>query len=280
MELTVIGCSGSFAGPHSPASCYVVSGDDAEGRTWRLVLDMGSGALGSIQRHLPLPAIDGILVSHLHPDHCIDLAGLHIAVRWDPRGWPRGPIPMYSPAGSHAYLAHPHGIGLDPGLTGSFEFHDWQEREAVEIGPFTVEAFRVVHPVPDPYAIRVVHHGPAGDTVLAYSGDSDACDALVEAARDADVFLCEAAYMEGRDDALRGIHLTGLRAGEVASRAGARRLMLTHLPIWNDPVQAEEEARRAYPGPVLMAQADHRYPIPGAGEPDRTITPARVRVDP
>ena len=87
MKLTIIGCTGSFAGPNSPASCYLVSGEDAEGRTWRILLDMGNGALGVLQRHIDLHDIDAVLVSHLHPDHCIDLAGLHVAIKWDPRGW-------------------------------------------------------------------------------------------------------------------------------------------------------------------------------------------------
>ena len=76
MRLTVIGCSGSFAGPLSPASSYLVRADDATGRTWNLLLDLGNGALGALQRHLDLAALDAVAISHLHPDHCSDLLGL------------------------------------------------------------------------------------------------------------------------------------------------------------------------------------------------------------
>lgn len=262
MELTIIGCSGSFAGPDSAASCYLVGGEDEAGRTWRILLDLGSGGLGAIQRHLSLPQIDGIFVSHLHPDHCIDLAGLHIAVRWDPRGWPGQPIPLWGPADTHPYLARTHGIGLEPGLSGSFGFHPWAPGEPVRLGPFTVQAFPVLHPAPEPYAIRVTHELAGRRSVLAYSGDSDACPGLVDAARAADLFLCEAAFQEGRDDAIRGVHLTGVRAGQVAAEADVGHLMLTHLPVWNDPAVARAEASRTYAGPICVAEDSRTYAIP------------------
>ncbi|WP_129359862.1 MBL fold metallo-hydrolase [Rothia uropygioeca] len=248
MELKIIGCTGSFAGPESPASCYLVSSVDSSGKTWRVLLDMGSGALGEIQRHIELSTIDAVLVSHLHPDHCVDLAGLYIAARWDPRGWSTGPIDVWCPQGTDEYLARTHSMPPEPGLKDQFRFNEWAENQPVDIGPLTVEPFRVVHPIQDPFALRVTEHGPQGDVVLAYSGDSDACEGLTRAARDADLFLCEAAYMEGRDDNLRGIHLTGARAGQTAREANARRLLLTHLPVWNDKEIVLAEAREFFHG--------------------------------
>jgi len=98
MRLTIIGCTGSFPGPNSPASCYLLSATDYAGHTWRVLMDMGNGSLGVLQRYIDLAEIGAILISHLHPDHCIDLSGLHVAVKWDPRGWPKGRIPLYGPA--------------------------------------------------------------------------------------------------------------------------------------------------------------------------------------
>ena len=211
MRLTVIGCTGSFPGPVSPASCYMLTATDFAGRTWRIIMDMGNGSLGMLQRHIDLSDIDAILISHLHPDHCIDLSGLHVAVKWDPRGWPKGRIPLYGPAAINEYLSATHGLDPDPGMSTEFEYHTWTEGEPVQIGPFRVEPFRVVHPSKDPYALRITCNDREGHTVFSYSGDTDLCEGLVKAARGADLFLCEAAYQEGRDDALRGIHLTGKR---------------------------------------------------------------------
>jgi ribonuclease BN (tRNA processing enzyme) len=250
MKLKVIGCTGSFAGPQSPASCYLVSSTDSAGRTWRVLLDMGSGSLGEIQKHIELTSIDAVFVSHLHPDHCVDLAGLYIAARWDPRGWSTGPIDVWCPKGTDSYLARTHSMPPEATLGDQFTFHEWADEEIVEVGPLSVQPFRVVHPIEDPFALRVTEHGERGDVVLTYSGDSDACEGLTRAAEGSDLFLCEAAYMEGRDDGLRGIHLTGARAGQTAQEAGTRRLLLTHLPIWNDKATVLAEARDHFDGPA------------------------------
>ena len=76
---------------------------------------------------------------------------------------------------------------------------------------------------------------------LTYSGDTDACDGLVAAARDVDLFLCEAGFVEGRDT-VRGIHLTGERAGEVATQARARHLVLTHIQPWTELEEVAQSA--------------------------------------
>ena len=111
------------------------------------IRDRGNGSLGMLQRHIDLSDIDAILISHLHPDHCIDLSGLHVAVKWDPRGWPKGRIPLYGPAAINEYLSATHGLDPDPGMSTEFEYHTWTEGEPVQIGPFRVEPFRVVQDV-------------------------------------------------------------------------------------------------------------------------------------
>lgn len=261
MRLTVIGCSGSFPSSTSPASCYMISATDPNGRVWRILVDMGNGALGSLQRHVELHEIDAILISHLHPDHCIDLSGVHVAVKWDPRGWSKGPIPLYGPADIHQYLLNTHGLTMETGMHTEFEFHRWSEHEQVKIGPFTVTPFEVVHPVKDPYALRIECDTAEGHTTLTYSGDTDSCQGLVDAARDADLFLCEAAYQEGRDDHLRGIHLSGKRAAEAAKEAGVRNLLLTHLPVWNDPAEIRAEAEAVFSGGIGVAEAGASYNV-------------------
>jgi hypothetical protein len=91
MRVTVIGCSGSFPGPDSPASCYLL---EAEG--FRLVIDMGNGALGVLQRYAELFGIDAVCLSHLHADHCVDLGSYWVARQYAPDG-PQPPIPVYGP---------------------------------------------------------------------------------------------------------------------------------------------------------------------------------------
>ncbi|MDH5152847.1 MBL fold metallo-hydrolase [Kocuria palustris] len=267
MILTVIGCTGSFAGPDSPASCYLLTGTDHEGRTWRVLMDLGNGSLGALQRHIELSKIDAVLISHLHPDHCVDLAGLHVAVKWDPRGWEAGPVPVWGPAGMMDYMEAAHVLDSAETIENEFTIGQWEDGRAVEIGPFRITPHRVEHPVEDPFALRVEYDGADGSSVLTYSGDSDACEGLTEAARNADLFLCEAAYHEGRD-AYRGIHLTGLRAGQTADDADADELMLTHLPVWNSPTRSVREAAEAFTGPISLAQPSTSYRI--VADMDRT----------
>ena len=251
MRLTVVGCAGSFPSPDSPASCYLVEADHVDERRWRVLLDLGSGALGPLQARLApatLRDLDAVLLSHLHPDHCLDLCGLYVALAYDPAGPPPDRLPVFGPTGTFQRLERAYGDHEHGSLAKYFDVREWAESRPERFGPFTVIPRRVEHPV-QAFGLRVEH----GDAVLAYSGDTDACDALVELATGADLLLAEASFIEGRDSA-RGVHLTGRRAGETAQRAGAARLVLTHQPTWTAPEVVAAEAREVYPGPVETAR--------------------------
>jgi ribonuclease BN (tRNA processing enzyme) len=265
VKLTIVGCSGSFPGPQSPASCYLLTAHDGV-RPWRILLDLGSGALGAVQKYMDLEDIDAIFLSHLHPDHCMDLCGLHVAVRWNPAGWRAGRIPVWGPAATADRLATAYGLELDPGMHSEFRFNRWTEREAVQLGPFRITPYTVNHPVEEAYALRVEateYDGTGVDrvSVLTYSGDTDSCPALVEAAQGANLFLCEAAFEEGRDDDIKDVHLTGKRAAQAAAKADVRRLLLTHLPVWTDANRVVEEARPEFDGDVAVAVAGVHYSV-------------------
>lgn len=248
MRLTVVGCSGSFPGPDAPSSCYLL---EAEG--FRLVVDLGNGALGALQRHIALDAVDAVLLSHLHGDHCLDLCSYYVARKYAPGG-PMPRVPVYGPEGTAERMAGASGVTSASGMREVFDFHDLRPGERA-IGPFTVTAARVNHPV-ETYALRF-DHGGAG---LVYSADTGASDALVELARDADLLLCEASFHEGRD-AVRDLHLTGVQAGEHATRASVGRLLLTHLPPWNSADRALAEASGAFDGAVSVVGAGETYEL-------------------
>ncbi|WP_114855918.1 MBL fold metallo-hydrolase [Brachybacterium sp. YJGR34] len=245
MRIHVIGCSGSFAGPDGAASSYLLEHEDAAGRIWRVLMDLGSGAFGPLQRLIDPVDLDAVIVSHLHPDHYLDLTGLEVFRAYHSRvDLPL--LPLHAPAPLADRLAAvvgreghiPAGVDRSP-----FEYHVLADRQRLVIGPFEIETRAVVHPV-EAYGFRIT---AAGQTV-AYSGDTDSCAALEELARDADLFLCEAGYIEGRDDRFTGVHLTGRRAGQAAARAGVRDLALTHIPAWTDPAVPLAEAREVYTG--------------------------------
>jgi ribonuclease BN (tRNA processing enzyme) len=241
VRVTVVGCAGSFPGPDSPASCYLVEHDD-----FRLLLDLGNGALGALQRFIPLERIDAVVLSHLHADHCLDLCGLYVAQRYHPAG-PRPPIPVWGPRGTASRMARAYDLPEDPGMTGQFDFHPL-EPGAQAIGPFTVTAARVNHPV-EAYGLRVA----AGDHAIVYSGDTGESAALVELAHGADVALFEASCLEARP--APDVHLTARQAAEHARAAGVGTLVLTHLVAWNDPAETLAEARAAFDGALMLASS-------------------------
>ena len=251
MRLTIVGCSGSYPGPESSASCYLVE-EEYEGRTWRIVLDLGSGALGQLHRYVDPLDVDAVFLSHLHADHCLDMCGYYVLRKYKPGG-PAARIPVWGPAGTAERMAAAYDLPVDPGMTEEFDFRE--HAAPVELGPFRVVTRRVAHPVPA-YALRVVAHG----RTLVYTGDTGPCAAVDEIAVGADVLLAEASFEESRENPA-DLHLTGAECGEIATRAGVGGLVLTHVPPWHDPQVVMDEARRTFTGPLSLATPGARFEI-------------------
>lgn len=239
MRLTIVGCAGSYPNGSGAASSYLVEHDG-----FLLLLDLGSGALGPLHHYIDPCEVDAVVLSHLHPDHCLDICGLYVARRYRPSG-PAAKIPVYGPRGVARRMATAYGMDPKQGMADVFDFGVFSA-EPFEVGPFTVTAVRVVHPVAA-YALRV----QAGGRTLVYSGDTGPCAGLVTAARDADVALFEASFRSG-DDNPTDLHLTARQAGELAREAGAGRLILTHLVAWHDNSGALDEAA-VFGGDVQLA---------------------------
>lgn len=250
MKLTVVGCSGSFPSADSACSSYLVEADG-----FRLLLDLGNGALGELQRHSGLYDLDAIFLSHLHADHCIDMCGYFVARYYRHDGGRCDTIPVYGPEGTEQRLTTAYAdTPSASSMSEVFDFHTLKSA-SFDIGPFSVRTEKVQHPV-ESYAIRVEHGGKS----LGYSGDTGACAALDELAEGTDLFLCEASFTYGKED-IPGLHLNGREAGEAARRAGAGRLVLTHIPPWTDPQISLADARAVYDGRIDLAARGATYEI-------------------
>lgn len=259
MRLIVVGCAGSVAGPEVPASCYVLEAE-AEGRMWRIALDVGSGSFGPLRAVMDPADLDGVFISHGHADHCADLTALSVWLRYGPPAeTPRAPMPLWGPEGIDRRLRElegdtsPHddaGAGDADSGSGPFSWAAMAPGDSVRVGPFAVTAYAAWHPIPA-LAYRIA--GPAaagGEAVLTFTGDTDLSDDVVEAARAADLLLAEAGWAH-RAVNPRGIHMSGAQAGELARRARAARLVVTHVASWVDPAETLAQARIACPGAVL-----------------------------
>jgi ribonuclease BN (tRNA processing enzyme) len=170
-------------------------------------------------------------------------------------------VPVHAPAGAAERLAQMAGSDPATDLDGCLDVRDWSSDAPVRVGPFVIDAVPMNHPVPA-FGIRIT--GPSEDdptrtVTMGYTGDTDECDGLDTVATDVDLLLAEAGFLEGRDDALRGVHLTGRRAGKVAAAHGTRRLVLTHLVAWNDPEVTVAEARAVYDGLLEVARPGAVY---------------------
>jgi ribonuclease BN (tRNA processing enzyme) len=250
MRLTVVGCSGSFPGPDSAASCYLLEADG-----FRLVVDLGNGALGSLQKYAGLFDIDAVCLSHLHADHCVDLYSYAIARTYSPGGQ-QPPIPVYGPAGTRERIGLIHGPRGDDELMKRFTF-DTLTPGPASIGPFEVTAAQMNHPV-ETFGFRFSR----GGRTVAYTGDTGETEDLVPLARGADVFLCEAAFLDG-PDLPPNLHLSARQAAGYAARAGVGHAVLTHLQPWNEPDKALSQAAAAYDGQLSLARAGQVIDLAG-----------------
>ena len=235
-RLTVIGCSGSYPGPESSASCYLVEAE-ADGRTWRVLLDLGSGALGVLHRYVDPLAIDAVLLSHLHADHCLDLCGYYVLRKYHPDG-PQPRLPVWGPSDTAGRMARAYDLDPDPGMTEEFDFRPFVAGQPVTIGPFTVEPVPMEHPV-EAYGLRIRADG-------------------------ADLLLAEASFRDG-DTHPANVHMTGTDCGRFAAAAGVGQLVITHVPPWFDPDDMLAEARAVFDGPSDRARVGATYDV---GKPE------------
>jgi ribonuclease BN (tRNA processing enzyme) len=249
VKLTVLGCSGSVPGPDSPASGYLVEADG-----YRLVLDLGHGAYGALQRYVHPSEVDAVIISHLHADHCIDLTAYIVGLRYGREGYRCDRrIPLIGVSGTRDRLE----AAYDP-LARKLSLHEiltFNTPTAGELGPFTVSYAQVNHPTPT-NAVRIEHDGRA----LVYSADTGESPELIRLAEGADTLLCEAS-VAADEELVPGLHMTGRMAGEHAAKAGVDRLIVTHVPPWNSRQAAADEAAAAFTGTVEIAAPDARYEI-------------------
>ncbi|MDO5729258.1 MAG: MBL fold metallo-hydrolase [Actinomycetaceae bacterium] len=265
MKLTVVGCTGSMSGPFSPASSYLVQarGEDphtGQTRMFNVLMDLGPGSFGALWRYIDARKIDAVLFSHLHADHMGDVVSLHVHRRWYPTG-PLGPITLAGPVGLMDRVRGVDGVGAEETYAGEFIPHVLKAGEALTIGPLTFTPYEANHTVPA-FGFRVEgpsEGNPDERVEIAYTGDTDTCDSIVEMARGVKLLMSEAGFTNA--DEPRGVHLTGARAGAIAKEAGVELLVLTHIQPWTDPQVVIAEARTVWDGAISTAYAGATYTI-------------------
>ncbi len=240
-SLTVLGCTGSYPSPRGACSGYLVR---AGGAT--LWMDCGNGSLANLQRHIDAAELDAVVITHSHPDHCVDLLGLHVLNTY---GLRRAGLPVLAAPDVEARLRP-----LSRGWGDTFVWQEVDDGDVAEVRGATLRFRRTDHPVPT-VAVEVAADGRR----LVYTSDTgpqwspEAFDSGV------DLLLSEATYLH--DDRRSPIHLSARQAGAFGRDARASRLVLTHLWPTVDPALAVAEGADAFGAEVTLAAIGEHYEV-------------------
>ena len=256
LRLTVIGPGPAYTRRRGrTSSCYLVRGGGSA-----VVLDMGHGSFAALGAVLDPRTLDAIFISHLHPDHHIDLVPMRHYLKFGCTMAAK--VPLHAPDGIRARY---DALNDEPGFLDPLAGPPLVAG-MLRIGALTVEARRVTH-TDSSYAFRVTLADDAGGghddrPGLVYSGDCGRAADLLALVRPGDTLLSEAAW--GANPAIEEVeHLTAADAATVARDGGAARLILTHILDDSRPIAALHIARTVYSGPVELAAPGMEVVVPG-----------------
>ena len=244
--LVPVGVGAAYARPGEAQSCYLVRAGDRA-----VVLDLGAGALNRLQEQVRPERLAALVVTHLHPDHCVDLLSLRVYLAYGPVR--AGALRVLGPPGLRERLV---GFGSSDGWDDVMRFEELTgvagERD---LGGGVTLRYRQVPHLPPTFALRV----EAGGAAVCFGADCADNDELPVLAEGADVLVCECSF--GAGEVPRGVpHLNGAQAGGIAARARARRLLLTHCFPEHDRDAALAAARAEFAGPVGWAVQGEEVP--------------------
>lgn len=249
MRLTVLGGAAAGTNPGMGGSGYLVQDGDAA-----IVLDLGPGTVPELKRHIDPRLLDGIVLSHAHLDHTIDVGTLRYSLKYAPSP-ATSPVRLWIPATVERVLEHlalAYGDGeADTFFDGVYEITTYDPDRPIMMGPFSVAFSPGVHYVPS-WAMRIT---AVDGVVLGYTADTGPAAQLDELLEGARVLIAEATLLKPSPEPFetRG-HLTAHEAGQLAARIGCRTLVLSH--IWEEYGfdRIREQAAQPFQGRIEIAR--------------------------
>ena len=238
LDVTVLGSSGMFATRERACAGYLLEMGDHT-----VLLDCGAGVWRNFLDHADEGALDGVILSHRHPDHVSDLFML-LHSRLYGQAEPLPEIPLWAPAETLDRLT-----AFSKELDQAFRLSSVSPGDHIRIGEASFSFFPMAHP-PDTLGVRV----ETGGSVFAYSSDTGPTGDLESLAGGAHVFLCEATLQDS-DQTWEG-HMSATQAGEAAARAGVAKVVLTHLPPGRDAGLSLTQAHKTSGGAEVQLAAD------------------------
>lgn len=263
MQITVLGKSPSWQDAGGACSGYLVQEND-----YSLLLDCGNGVFSKLRSRLDYVDLDAVLITHLHADHFLDLVPYSFALTYAPRqqpvpvaGWPGTSEParpaLFAPHGAVETFRVIFGcLGDAQLIERAFSIQEYTANDELDLGPFRVRFCEVPH-YTRTFAVDLSTRDGARFT---FSADCRPNDELVDFAQDTDLLLIEATLPRPERTGQRG-HLTPLEAGEHGRRAGAKRLVITHISDELDGEWARTQATETFEGNVDLAREGAVYTV-------------------
>lgn len=243
INIKIIGWWGAYPAAGDATSGYLLQSDGIN-----ILIDCGSGVLGELQKSIDLEKIDAVVLSHYHADHAADLHCLQYAARvLMDLGKRKTPLAVYGHDEDH------HFAGLNY-LDFSIG-HAIHVNKPLFLGNIGFTFWRNVHPDPC-FSMRIEHKG----RILTYISDTEWTDGLVDAARDADLLICESSLYNEFKAVVPG-HLTAGEAGRIAREANAAHLVLSHLPHFGSHENLVKQAAEVFHGPVELATTGRSWEL-------------------
>jgi ribonuclease BN (tRNA processing enzyme) len=256
VEIVVLGCWAPYPRAGGACSGYLIR---AGGQN--ILLEAGNGSLSRLREFMDFKLLDGVIVTHLHHDHYLDLFPLRHAIEGARRDGERsGPVKLIIPSfPKQAYqelagykdayeittiesLAE---VSLDSGLKA--RRLDW--------GGLVCHFVAARHPVPT-YSVAV--EGPGK---FVFSSDTARTEEIVMLAKNAGLFLCEASGLDDDAEYLKDSHLTARQAGEIAAQARVKQLLLTHFWPEYEPGELCRQATASFGKPAQVAVEREVYQV-------------------
>ncbi|HNV04784.1 MAG TPA: MBL fold metallo-hydrolase [Petrotogaceae bacterium] len=236
MRLDIIGYCGAYPGNGQPCSGYLVTQNGTS-----VLLDCGSGVLTKIYDYIDPERINHVIITHFHADHFSDVFCMqHLSLVAMQLGRRKEPLRVYAPADEEYFEKMKY-----KQASVAFEINS---QSTLDIDSIRISFLKNNH-VKSAYAVKVL----SGQSSLVYTSDTQWCDGLVDFARGCDVLLCESSLYNEFYNAVQG-HMTAGECGLLASKCGAGRLILTHLPHYGEHEVLAGQAREKYDGPVILAE--------------------------
>lgn len=241
MKVTILG-SGTCAvtKARSCSSYFIKIGE------LNVLLDIGFGSMRRMtDADIDYREIDAILCTHFHLDHIGDLAPFLMATRYTPGFSRHKPLTLIGPEGIESFLLASQELFGDWLLPTQYPLNIIElDAEHYQLDDCLIQALPMYHSQPtNGYRIE------QNDAVCVYSGDTGPCNQLVHLAKNADVALFECSFP---DDQPYEFHLTPGQAGEMAQRAGVKKLLLTHFYPMMDHIDVITTAARYFDGEIKM----------------------------